>query len=77
MARKSNRERMIEVYERTLNNIAYFESNGMERKLLNEIGVLRGVAYCLEDTGNFDVVDMRFVNTIETVERLFKKGELR
>lgn len=76
MARKSNRTRMVEIYERTLNNCAYYESAGMERKLINEIGVLRGVAYCLEDTGNFDVVDRRFVNALETADRLFKKGEL-
>ena len=77
MARKSNRERMIKVYERTLMNCSFYESRGMERKLLNEIGVLRGVAYCLEDTGNSDVVDMRFVKMIETAERLFKKEELK
>ncbi len=77
MARKTHRDRMVDVYERTLKNCAFYESEGMERKLLNEIGVLRGVAYCLGDTGNFDAVDARFVNALETADRLFKKEKLR
>ena len=37
------------LYNRTLKNCYYYESMGNKAALLNEIGVLRGIAYCIEE----------------------------
>lgn len=42
---------MEEIFGRTLNNCRFYEKEGKETHLLNEIGVLRGIAYCLEESG--------------------------
>lgn len=36
------------IFERTKRNCLYYERNGERMSLMNEIGVLRGVAYCME-----------------------------
>lgn len=40
-----------DIFERTLNNCKHYEREEMPASLNNEIGVLRGVAYCLECFG--------------------------
>ena len=42
---------MKEIFERTMKNCRFYEKSGDAASLLNEIGCLRGVAYCLEAEG--------------------------
>ena len=39
------------IYDRTLRNCMFYLSEGKEISLANEIGVLRGIVYCMEDLG--------------------------
>ena len=43
-----NKNTMIELYNRTYNNCLFYKQKEDNTALLNEIGVLRGIAYCLE-----------------------------
>ena len=40
---------MLELFERTLKNCRFYKEEGDTARLLNEIGVLRGIAYCMEE----------------------------
>lgn len=42
---------MIEAYNNTLKNCKFYEEQGNKNALLNEIGVLRGIFYCMEIAG--------------------------
>jgi hypothetical protein len=42
---------LLEIYDRTIANCLFYERENKKAHLLNEIGVLRGVAYCLESMG--------------------------
>lgn len=42
---------MDEIYKRTMQNCLFYQEKGFEDALLNEIGVLRGVVYCMETVG--------------------------
>lgn len=44
-------QNLLAIYERTINNCLFYEKENKKEHLLNEIGVLRGVAYCLESVG--------------------------
>ena len=44
-------ETVTSIWERTLNNCMFYEREKNYTRLLNEIGVLRGVAYVLELSG--------------------------
>ena len=50
-------ETMMSIYMRTLNNCKFYQKKEMKSSLLNEIGVLRGVTYCLELAG-FNIYDL-------------------
>lgn len=39
------------IYKRTLNNCRFYEERKETKKLLNEIGVLRGISYACELAG--------------------------
>lgn len=48
-------DKLLYLYNRTMKNCRFYMENGKEDHLLNEIGVLRGIAYCMEavlDGGN-------------------------
>lgn len=67
-----------DVYERTMNNCKFYEKEGDKASLslLHEIGVLRGVAYCMEIIGMPFVNDdfMRFINKQQDLkEQLYGK----
>lgn len=47
-----NRETNRDIYNRTMNNCKFYEKENQALKLLNEIGVLRGISYCLENEGD-------------------------
>ena len=42
---------LMGIYERTLNNCKFYEKQEDRAHLLNEVGCLRGVAYCMELAG--------------------------
>ena len=42
---------MDEIYKRTMQNCLFYQEKGFKDALLNEIGVLRGVVYCMETVG--------------------------
>lgn len=46
-----NGETMMDVYRRTLRNCQFYEKENNIKKLINEIGVLRGIFYCLQSVG--------------------------
>ena len=43
------KNKMIELFNRTYGNCLYYKERSKEYSLANEIGVLRGIAYCLSD----------------------------
>ena len=45
------KDKFMALYTRTLENCKFYEDIGQAKKLHNEIGVLRGIAYCLEEIG--------------------------
>lgn len=63
-------ETIRDIYIRTMNNCNFYKEIGDSASLLNEIGVLRGIAYCMEITGvpypDFD----EFKEMIETQNKL-------
>ena len=73
--RTSNREKLIRLYSRTYNNCIFYKNEGKMASLMNEIGVLRGIAYCIEaivDEGTlFCYIDMNsFHEMIQIQQRL-------
>ena len=57
--------KMKDIFERTKNNCRFYEKEGKQSSLLNEIGVLRGIAYCLEVmTGKLPLDDDEFLRLI-------------
>lgn len=53
MKNETNRiqKEMDEIYKRTMKNCLFYQEKGFKDALLNEIGVLRGVVYCMETVG--------------------------
>ena len=44
-------DKMINLFNKQIENCKCDERTGMKQHLLNDIGVLRGIAYCLETIG--------------------------
>lgn len=44
-------ENIMELFDRTMKNCKFYEGQNDTKGLLNEIGVLRGIAYCMESIG--------------------------
>lgn len=42
-------EKLFKIYNRTYRNCVFYKEEHNEPALLNEIGVLRGIAYCIEE----------------------------
>lgn len=70
----SNKEKLFNLYNRTYHNCLYYKERNMEKELLNEIGVLRGIGYCLDAiTGDkkFTIIDFTmFREMIEEQNRI-------
>jgi len=47
----AEKEKLLEIFNRTMQNCEFYEAEKQDTKLLNEIGCLRGIAYCLESVG--------------------------
>lgn len=45
----AHKDQLLRVYSRTYNNCIFYEKENRKADLLNEIGVLRGIAYCIEE----------------------------
>lgn len=63
------------LYQRTLENCKFYETENKPLALLNEIGVLRGIAYCLEISGACPH-DNDFLHFIE-IQETIKQNEAR
>ncbi len=63
-----------ECFDRTMNNCRFYEREGRNTDLLNEVGVLRGLAYALEEVGICPHSD-EFLHYID-VQNELKKGIL-
>ena len=48
--------KLMDLFKRTLSNCEFYENENRTNSLLNELGVLRGIAYCLEVL-NIDVLE--------------------
>lgn len=70
-------DNMIAIFERTLNNCEFYKDEGKEAHLLNEIGVLRGIAYCIEAAvGEYNLPRaIEFHAMIAEQNRLLKDAE--
>ncbi len=71
--------KLIEIYKRTLDNCKFYEKEQKPLNLINEIGVLRGVAYCMTEAAGMKLELMTatfedFLHFIHIQEEL-KKAE--
>lgn len=70
----NDNENLIEIYNRTYRNCRFYQDKGDEKALLNEIGVLRGIMYCIDVTiGGYsnDLIDYEaFKEMIAEQQRL-------
>lgn len=58
-----------ELFERTLKNCSFYEKEGKTINLVNEIGVLRGIGYCMELEGECSHTE-EFMHFIEIQQKL-------
>jgi len=68
-------ENMMQIYKRTYKNCVFYKENGNNAALLNEIGVLRGIVYCIESVighkNAFELMcDKKFAELISEQQRL-------
>lgn len=77
----SHKEKLLQLYSRTYRNCQFYAEHSENEKLLNEIGVLRGIAYSIEaivggreslfqyiDFASFDVM-IKAQNKLRNVEK--------
>ena len=70
MTRKENLE-LTSIFYRTIRNCQFYEREKDLKKLLNEIGCLRGIAYSLEALGSdLPYNDKEFARFIDLQEKL-------
>lgn len=67
-------QRISDLYNRTLENCLFYEKEGSDAELLNEIGVLRGIAYCMEAAGMSHLSE-DFIRLIEKQQELKGKTQ--
>ena len=61
---ESERKALVKLFDRTMRNCYFYEREGRDADLLNEIGVLRGLAYAMEEVGihQYDGEYYRFID---------------
>lgn len=69
-------EDMIRLYERTYKNCLFYQSEGRKVELLNEIGVLRGIVYCIESVIGSDNV-YRLINFSEFTKMMEEQQKMK
>lgn len=57
--------KMMVLYNRTLNNCVFYEKENDTLHLVSEIGCLRGIAYCLEEMGVYPLTLSGLTHFIE------------
>ena len=57
--------KLMDLFNRTLSNCEFYENENRTTSLLNEIGVLRGIAYCLK---TFDIDVCEFPTFLHYIE---------
>ena len=72
--------KMLNLYNRTLKNCEYYNykdtyKSKSDISLTNEIGVLRGIAYCLELHG-FDIAELPDFKLWMDIQQIMKNGEI-
>lgn len=73
MTTKREEEEIRKVFIRTIGNCCWYESKGDKVSLLNEIGVLRGLAYAIYAMGSVTICpynDIHFTYFIELQQKL-------
>lgn len=64
------KNKMIELLGSTYYNCLYYKENNKEYSLANEIGVLRGIAYCLSEIAGICPHNEDFLEMIEIQQEL-------
>ena len=67
--------KLLEIYERTKRNCQFYEREGKKMSLLNEIGCLRGIVYCLEEVGINKLGDAELLRLISIQQEFKAKDE--
>ncbi len=62
-----------DLLERTLNNCRFYEKDNQNEKLVNEVGCLRGILYCLEKVGAVQMND-EVTSFIDKANEFMKKS---
>ena len=65
------------MFERTMNNCRFYKRENMEMHLLNEIGVLRGIHYCLEACGRTQIDNEAFLRFAEMQVEMLKDEKFK
>ena len=67
-------EEIVKLFDRTFNNCLWYKGRDEEYSLANEIGVLRGIAYCMEVVGLCPHTD-EFLRMIDIQEELKSRDQ--
>lgn len=67
------KNKMIELFNRTYSNCLYYKERNKEYSLVNEIGVLREIAYCLSDVAGICPHNEEFMEMIDIQQQLKEK----
>lgn len=70
MATKKEEEEIRKVFIRTVGNCCWYESKGDKASLLNEIGVLRGLSYAMDNIGLCPHVNFHFMHFMSLQQEL-------
>lgn len=70
-----NSENIIAMYNRTYSNCKFYLEQGSNKHLLNEIGTLRGIAYCIESIIGGDNLN-NVIDFPAFIEMIGKRSEL-
>lgn len=69
------RENIVDIYNRTYENCKFYFEQGKEKHLLNEIGALRGIVYCIGATIGEDNIN-NVIDFPAFIEMIGKRSEL-
>ena len=72
---KAEKEKILNLFDRTIANCEFYEKEKQDMKLLNEIGCLRGIAYCLESVNICPYSD-KFIYYINIQNHLIEKARM-
>ena len=67
---KNVESELQEIFERTKRNCLFYEKERKHASLMNEIGCLRGIVYCLEAVGVCPHHDEEFLRLIGVQQKI-------